>query len=493
MTEASGTALTEAMIADIPVMDVHIHAQGTVTPETAWELGVRNGMITVEKDDSGKFHYRTGPNEIEYPIYDTDGTVMELITDYTSIFRTKDGIGVQLDDAGKPTNIEYDIAPGRFKSFDQVMAIVQGHRHPPGGIQTADDYAFVVEEYLKSASEQNVMYSELQQNIRIAYPLFLDKPMEEATDQEKLEARKQFYQLASELVDRAKDYGVELRFLNCFNKTGAAGLNEDSDHRALQAADWLIESKKYAPGVFVGMQSAGHEGDPTGWPKHLKKGYEKAKDAGFGLATHGGEGIGVAHLMDVLTTLQPAHNAHGFQIIESKQAIEEYKAMENLPILVMMPQINIALGSPVHRDSEGNPVQTDDKTKMVAITSLGDHPFFTLLREHELPLALATDNPGMGGVPYKQMLLELAGLSKDPKVDLGDHAPMTAEELVKCCLCAAKTAFCSPETKAEYLKDLAEWAERYNVKLDEPIVDTKYSDQAKQAGSSKGFMKGTQN
>lgn len=448
--------LTEEMIDDFPAMDLHVHVPGTISAATAWQLGINNDYIRVNGAtwaNGEKDLHEKNPHEYYSDIFDKDS--------------------IRLDTEGKLLpGIRYAIEPGRFKSFDHIMATVQGHRNPPGGICTPEDYKLVCREYLKSCVSQNIFYTELQQNIVIAHKVLYPhlKPKE---------ARKKFFLLLKEVQQEFLANGVHVRFLNCFNKTAAADDARTAKERSLEAADWLIESREVAPGVFVGMQSAGHEKDETGWPIHLLPGYNKAKNKGFGCEAHGGEGIGVKHMMDVIHTLPITRLAHGFQVIEDELAIEHLK--NSGVTLLMSPCINIALGSPIHM-SRGVPTAGGEQE---FITSLGQHPFFTLLRDHKVKIALATDNPDMGGEAFKPMIKHLAGLTSHH--DLGKHKPFTANELVECALNSAECAFCSPKVRKDYVKKVQHWMKKHkitNVEHDLLSSPAVMREKLKQAGYS---------
>lgn len=445
----SHTKLTQEMIADFPAVDVHVHVPGVVTPYMAWELGVRNGFITIQAAPDGGRTWRDGPKKLP---------VQSPHEHYSDIFKKEAHGHIRLDAEGKPVGLEYNIDPRSFKDFDRIMATVQGHRHPPGGIQTPDDYRYVLREYLSHCKEQNIIYAELQQNIRIAYQLFSGLPEQEA--------RKALYALLKDAVEEYAARGVTLRFLHCFNKTATAAIgDETAEKRTLEAADWLKEAADYAPGVFVGMQSAGHEKDPTGWPVHLKKGYEKAREHGLKCDAHAGEGIGVEHMLDVINTLPLERLGHGFQVIECPQAIERVRQMqqeENRLTLVMMPLMNMALGSPVHRDANGQPTSQNKGGKPHYIEQIWQHPLFELMREHKLAIALATDNPGLGAVPYKTMVTILAGLAPDHPF-LQQVQPLSAEELAVCNLNAIDAAFCDPDEKARCIEAIRQWMDKHRI------------------------------
>ena len=139
---------------------------------------------------------------------------------------------------------------------------------------------------------------------------------------------------------------MQLRFLHCFNKTRVARDTKKPHERAIESAKWIKESQNISPSTFIGIQSAGHENDESGWPIHLKSGYEKVRSLGLGCEAHGGEGIGIEHMFDVVKSLPITRLAHGFQIIEDHNVIKFIKK-RNIT-LVMMPIINLDLGLCIH-------------------------------------------------------------------------------------------------------------------------------------------------
>lgn len=426
--------LTVDLIKVLPKLDLHVHLPGTISPLTAWTLGIRNRLISLENGT-----WVDGP--VKLPDVDPH-------THYSHIF--ENSADITLNSHNIPESLSYNIAPNNFKSFDRIMATVQGHRHPPGGIQTEDDLRLVLRAYLADCIAQNIFYTEVQQNIRIAYHLYPDNTAQQA--------RFKLYALLQESVEEFKNSGVHLRFLHCFNKTQMSGVNQSSRERALESAEWLHESKEVAPGLFVGLEAAGHEKDQHGWPVHLKDGYELAASLGFGCEAHGGEGIGVEHMMDVARTLPVTRIAHGFQVIECEDAIAELQ--ERGITLVMSPIINLSLGACVHRNPEtGQPLSAGKGGKQVYFNKLSDHPFFTLLRQYKLPITLCSDNPQMAGIPIQDLMMILGGIKAGSCERLPVEwqrclEPLTTLELVKCLVNGIQVAFCEESLKQAYLNKL---------------------------------------
>ncbi len=431
--------LTEQMIDELPCVDIHVHLPGTISPYTAWELGVRNRFIEVSSSNWG--------------IGNAKMSEFNPHKNYVEIFKWYNEIGI--DDGGKPINLYYDFASRGFQGFDMVMATVQGHRYPRGGIQNESDLELIFDSYCSHCVDSNIFYTELQQNIRIAYQVYHYLPEHKA--------RESLYKFFAKIVEKFKMRGVHLRFLHCFNKTTSANMSELVSSRAIKYVNWLREAHDIAPGVFVGLGSAGYEGDMTGWPIHLKDAYYMAREMGLGCEAHGGEHIGVEHMMDVVHTLPINRLAHGFQVIEDLSAITHIKNI-GLP-LIMMPIINMQLSSYVHavknKDGDFIAVSKSNGGSPEHIKCVNTHPFFSLIREHGLKIALSSDNPFIGGVPLKKSIKILAGLKQGHYTPPTN--PLSAEELLSCSLNGIQAAFCTDTIKQEYLNKLIAWAQKYNV------------------------------
>lgn len=440
--------VTRRMLDDLPVIDIHVHLPGTISAKTAFDLGVRNRFFSIRKDDTtSKYYLEDGPESL---------SIDDPHEHYSDIFVKGKNGQIDLDSSANPISIKYQMDKHSFKCFDRIMATVQGHRFPPGGIQNENDLLFVFDRYLEACIKQNVFYTELQQNIRIAYHIY--------KDESKKKARAFLYRLFKRVINHFEKNGVHLRFLHCFNKTQAANVKDSVHTRTLEAADWIIEANSIEKDVFVGLESAGHEKDESGWPIHLRSGYEKVAKAGFGCEAHGGEGIGVEHMIDILETLPITRLAHGFQVIEDKHAID--MVIKKDITLIMMPIINLSLGACYHYtlDEYGNKIPTS-KTKggeRIFIHNIDEHPFFYLLRNTNLKIAISSDNPEIGGVAIKEMLLAMSGLHEGYMFS-GKTEPITPKEIYRCMINGINAAFCSDEIKTHYKERLNKWALKYEI------------------------------
>jgi len=450
------------MIDSCPVADIHVHAQGTIVPATAWELGLRNEFLTVADGA-----WRDGPNAIGQS---------DPVNRYSRIFCNEEGGKVTLEAAGHPQSIAYNyhclpLKDDIFSGFDAVMATVQGHRHPPGGIRTDDDYRFVMRRYLDDCIANHVRYTEALQNIHIAHVLHPELPPREA--------RARFALLCESIVADFAGRGVVLRFHHCPNKTSKSNLPGALASRSLEWTEWLEEVRETAPNIFVALNSAGHEEQEKkdGGPYAMEQAYTAARAKGFGAEAHAGEGIGVEHMLATIRSLPVTRIAHGVQVIESEDAIREVR--ERGITLIMMPCINVTLGSPIHvkEDPAGDMPhakldaggERDPSVVTKHITHLASHPLFPLLREHGLKIALATDNPGMGGRSYKEQAKLLAGIGYDFPAGF---PPLSAEELALCNLNAIDAAFCRQEIKENFVRELSGWMKSNGVQVTHHLLNT---------------------
>jgi len=469
MNSSNGTTpLSEAMIDSFPAVDPHIHVPGTISPQTAWDLGLRNALIHVARNGEGKWEVFDGPNPIG---------ASDPVEKYSKLFISKGGHELTFDKHGRPLDLDYNYfcvpeQQDKFSGFDAIQGTTQGHRHRPGGIQTEDDYRFVMERFLESCLTQHIIYVEPSQNITIAQVIYPDLP---AT-----EARSKFFQLAKAIVADFECKGVTLRFTHCANKTGAANVPGSLKQRANDWVDWLAQAVAETPGIFVGMTTAGHEGMEikSGGPDAMAEAYQRLKPLGLMGEGHYGEGAGVEHLDRALEVLHLTRLAHAVQMIESPGVIKKIRERD-IPI-IMMPYINLSLGTTVHyKDDtphskylqEGT-AMPDGKTRdpdvvKTYLKTYEEHPFFELLREHRLPIALASDDPQQGGIDYKEQVKLLAGLTYTFKAGF---QPLTAEELVICNLNAVHAAFCEAGVKDKLIAIIAQWVHANRLTVYHPLL-----------------------
>ncbi|BAE81201.1 hypothetical protein [Chlamydia felis Fe/C-56] len=429
---------TSQFIKDLPKADIHVHLPGTISTETAWELGVRNGLI---KWENGRW--------ISPPL--SNGNPHKS---YSEIFKNFESIRYERDP--DLSLLKYAIVSRDFASFDRIMATVQGHRHPPGGIQNENDLWLVLQNYLKQCLKDNIIYTEVQQNIRIAYAIY---PFLEPQ-----EARLRLYDLFSRASQLFQSQGIYLRFLNCFNKTGSSHLQQSTQQRSEEAAHWLDEAQSCFPDLFIGLQSAGAETCPEAVPIKLTSGYRHAYDKGFGCEAHAGEGTGFLYLRQTLQALPVQRIAHGFQAIEHLPTIHEIQ--EKNITLVMAPAINLILGASLHQYAGLK------KIGKTTIDSFDSHPFFALFRNHKLSVTLSSDNPQMGGTSLQNTMLLLSGLPTDEDLQLNcvKSSPLTLKEIIQLNIEAIVSSFSDTKTKVILLNRIFEYLSEYLSENDKRVL-----------------------
>lgn len=436
------TPCTDQFIKGLPKADIHVHLPGTISPETAWNLGVRNGLIKWEN------------NQWISPAF-SNGNPHK---NYAEIFRNFESIRYERDP--NVSLLKYAIITRDFASFDRIMATVQGHRHPPGGIQNENDLWLVLQNYLKQCIQDNIIYTEVQQNIRIAYVIYPSlKP---------LEARLRLYDLFSRASQLFLSQGITLRFLNCFNKTGSSNLQQSTQQRSEEAASWLDEAASFFPNLFVGLQSAGAESCPEAAPTKLTSGYHHAYENGFGCEAHAGEGTGFLYLNQTIQALPIQRIAHGFQAIEHVPTI--HAIQEKNITLVMAPAINLVLGASLHQYSGL------EKISKTMINNLDEHPFFALFRDHKLSVTLSSDNPQMGGTSVQNTMLLLSGFSADEDSHLTHvtSSPLTFKEIIQLNVEAIVSSFVDVDTKIMLLNSIHEYLSTYlKIKKDYNLLESK--------------------
>ena len=458
----NATPLTAELIDSFPAIDPHIHVPGTISPQTAWDLGLRNKLIHVARNHEGKWVVIDGPNSIG---------ASDPVERYSNLFISKGGHELTYDKHGNPKDLDYNYFcvkdhQDKFSGFDAIQGTTQGHRHRPGGIQTESDYRFVMERFLESCVRQNLRYVEPSQNITIATVLYPDLS---ATA-----ARTKFFALTKEIVASFAAKGVVLRFTHCANKTGAANVPGSLKQRANDWVDWLAQAQAEVPGIFVGMTTAGHEGMEikSGGPDAMAEGYLRLHPLGLLGEGHYGEGAGVEHLDRALECLKLDRLAHAVQMIESPAVIRKIRERD-IPV-IMMPYINLSLGTTVHlKDGvpnskylPGGQTRDPDVVKTY-LKTYEEHPFFTLLRDHQLPIALASDDPQQGGIDYKDQVKLLAGITYTFR---DGFRPLTAEELVICNLNAVHAAFCEAAVKPTLIGHIRAWMTQHNIVIEHPLL-----------------------
>jgi adenosine deaminase len=88
-----------------------------------------------------------------------------------------------------------------------------------------------------------------------------------------------------------------------------------------------------------------------------------------------------------------------------------------------------------------------------------------------MKITLSSDNPNIGGVPIKDTILALAGLSSKYKLPKQVY-PLKAEELAILCRNGIDAIFSADHIKQDYKNLLNTWIEKHN--LDQEFINNYY-------------------
>lgn len=451
------TPLTKEMVRSFPGTNIHVHVPGTVSAQTALELGLKNGLVEI---DRGKI---ISLRDIPKLVY---------FRSYADMFRI-----ITPQNGDLLPQVEYNLPPGDFDKFDEVMALVQGHRYGTGGWRTPQDYMYCMQTYLHNCLANNLKVIKIQQNIEVAHHLF-----GEATHA----ARRRFFEMLVEVKQSFADAGIYLSFLNCYNKSMKASSLAEVEEMSARAGEYLVEAINFHPGLYVGIQSAGNEKKPGAHPKLHIRGYDKARDKGALLDSHAGEAAGAEYIVDTMRYLDIDELGHAFQIVESPSLIEY--AQESGLLITSMPVINDFLGAKIHVDRWGEPT-IGGRSKV--IENIWQHPFWDMLRQHKLNVAIATDNPAMGGQPTQETIMRMAGLKPRITGPVPEHMlPLSAEEYCICALNSITSRAFSPEVKTFYINQVEHWMKANSITVEHHLLEKKFTNREFQRDpllNGKGF------
>ncbi len=191
-----------------------------------------------------------------------------------------------------------------FRDFNHFIEI---YLHATQCMQTADDFAFMVDRFLAQQAAQNVRYCE----VFLSASFMLDNfPQDEVID------------AFSEGIKRGKEkYDVGLRFI-----PDIARHEPETRHRVL---DFIL--KGYEQGVFIGLGLGGIE---AGYPAGLFTDvYDEARRQGLHLVAHAGETTGAESVWGAINDLKVERIGHGVRAVEDQELLA-YLAESQIPLEV---------------------------------------------------------------------------------------------------------------------------------------------------------------
>lgn len=261
-----------ARILEMPKFELHVHMEGATEAETFFRLAQRNNM--------------------PLPIPEQD------LASWQKYFEFRD-----------------------FPHFIEVYVSAVSL------LRSAEDYAFLIEEFYRHQAAQNIIYTESF----LSATYLVDK-----FDQDEiLEA------IARGMEAGKRKYGGEIRFI-----PDIARQEPESQMAVLE-----LVKKGYDQGLFLGLGLGGLE---IGFPPEIfDEVYCEAREYGMKVVAHAGEGVGPESIWGALNTLQAERIGHGVRSIEDEKLLT-HLAERQIPIEVS-PTSNYCLG--IVKPHEQHPIR----------------------------------------------------------------------------------------------------------------------------------------
>lgn len=183
-------------------------------------------------------------------------------------------------------------------------------------VQTADDYVFLVEQFIKHQAEQNIRYSEVHFGTALSSDRLSDADLLEA--------------LSIGAIQGEAKYGSRVKFI--------AAIVRHSPERQRQTLECALQGQD--KGIVVGLGLAGQEaGYP---PQDFAETFAEARRQGLRVVAHAGEAVGAESIWNALKHLQAERIGHGIRCLEDDALMQSLRDLQ-IPLEVS-PQSNYCLG-----------------------------------------------------------------------------------------------------------------------------------------------------
>ncbi len=329
-------------IKNLPKAELHVHFDGTLTPEHFLTLAERN--------------------KVKVPY----STIEEVQKAWS-------------------TNL-----PKTFYELYNITTLV---------LRKERDFYEVMQSYLERAVDQGVKHAEI----------FFDTQTYTARG---IPAKSVINPLYEALQDAKIMHNITGGLILCF-------LRHLPEQHALQD---LHDALPYKGKIIAVGLAANEVNNP---PSKFARVFAQAKAHGFYLTAHAGERSGPESIRELIDILHVDRVDHGIRCMEDPGLVKQLLAL-HMPLTVC-PLSNVALG---------------------VVPSLEAHPLKQMLTAG-LSVSINSDDPSYFG-----------GYIADNFEEVFDHGGLTIEDLVTCAENSFKGAFCSPELKEKYLKELREFVKK---------------------------------
>lgn len=251
--------LLRERIEKMPKAELHIHLEGATDAETVWEMAGRNGVTLPARS----------------------------LREWREFYR--------------------------FRDFAHFIAV---YTAAAGTMRTMEDWALMVERFLRSQAHQNVRYSEV----------FLSCSFQLG----KLSAEEWLRTLGEAAAVGEKKHGSRVRFI--------ADIARELPETAPRVLEFASKGKQ--TGLIVGIGLGGPEvGHP---PERFAEVYAEARRRGLRVVAHAGETVGPASIRGAVGALGAERIGHGVRCLEDPKLVGELRAKQ-IPLEVC-PTSNYRLG-----------------------------------------------------------------------------------------------------------------------------------------------------
>ncbi|MBL7664063.1 MAG: adenosine deaminase [Bacteriovoracaceae bacterium] len=276
-------------IKQMPKTEIHVHVEGATTPETMWEIAKRN--------------------KIKLPA--------KSLEEWKSFYAFKD-----------------------FKHFIEIYILAAT------SLKTADDYAFLLEEFCRYQASQNILYTEAF----LSASLFVNK----IPTAEMLKAIK------AGLKRGQEKYQVEVALL--------PDISREQPKTQKKVLDFVLEG--FHEKVFLGLGLGGIE---DGFPPELfTETFAQARAAGMHVVAHAGENMGPESIRGSIESLKAERIGHGIRCLEDPKVVELLRKTQTP--LEVCPTSNYCTG--VVKKGEPHPLKKILEAGVYCTINSDDPPMF---------------------------------------------------------------------------------------------------------------------
>lgn len=283
----------------LPKVELHVHLEGATDAETVWTMAQRNGVsLPADSLESWRQHYK-------------------------------------------------------FQDFSHFIDVYTAAAR---AMRTPEDWSFMVERFMHSQSQQNIVYSE----VFLSTSHQIGKlPLDEWVDA-----------LCQGAANGEKHHGTRIQFIADISRH-----MPDTQEAVLECAVEAADTE-----YFVGLGLGGVE---EGFPASLfEDTYREARRLGLRVVAHAGETTGARTVQDAVRILKAERIGHGIRCLDDADLVAELRDTQ-LPLEVC-PTSNYCLGV-VERDRP-HPLRRMVDAGLFCTVNSDDPPMFdtTLIDEYKL-------------------------------------------------------------------------------------------------------------